>query len=334
MLRCRGISHEKESHKKQTMSDTKQKTGGGGGGAKRPRRQGGNGSDDDGDDAYHQAYARVRFHPIASSGRPGTPHCYFAESYAVEEIQDDDDKVVLDDDNDVSQQAELQRQQQQQKQQPPIKPHRQVVHKHANGLVIVTPGGPDWLSSASSLAAMTTASASASIPSPANATELETATKAADAEDMMMMTMTVESIDFKVKEAAVASQNAACKRKHQGKMLKGKRQVQQEAGVVRPNDVLAVVKVVVQKNKSSNSSSANNTDITDGDSNKQESPGAGAAASIQIPLSCCVWGTILERNHINLQQNPALLQHDPLLDGYLAVVLPTGPFPPPSSIVP
>lgn len=38
-----------------------------------------------------------------------------------------------------------------------------------------------------------------------------------------------------------------------------------------------------------------------------------------------VWGTILELNH---GVNATLLREDPLLDGYLAVILPTGPFPP------
>jgi hypothetical protein len=44
-----------------------------------------------------------------------------------------------------------------------------------------------------------------------------------------------------------------------------------------------------------------------------------------IPLHACVWGTLLELNHC---LTPEVLSDDPLLDGYLAVILPSGNFPP------
>ena len=44
-----------------------------------------------------------------------------------------------------------------------------------------------------------------------------------------------------------------------------------------------------------------------------------------IPLYACVWGTILE---LNTSLTPEILLDDPLLDGYLAVILPSGTFPP------
>jgi len=44
-----------------------------------------------------------------------------------------------------------------------------------------------------------------------------------------------------------------------------------------------------------------------------------------IPLRACVWGTILE---INQGLTPKVIMEDPLLDGYLAVILPSGRFPP------
>ena len=44
---------------------------------------------------------------------------------------------------------------------------------------------------------------------------------------------------------------------------------------------------------------------------------------LHIPAG--VWGTVLE---VNTNVTPKLLQDDPLLDGYLAVILPTGSFPP------
>jgi hypothetical protein len=44
-----------------------------------------------------------------------------------------------------------------------------------------------------------------------------------------------------------------------------------------------------------------------------------------IPLYACVWGNILE---LNQSLTPEVLVDDPLLDGYLAVILPSGNFPP------
>jgi hypothetical protein len=44
-----------------------------------------------------------------------------------------------------------------------------------------------------------------------------------------------------------------------------------------------------------------------------------------IHLCCAVWGTILE---VNETITPQLLMDDPLLNGFLAVILPAGPFPP------
>lgn len=44
-----------------------------------------------------------------------------------------------------------------------------------------------------------------------------------------------------------------------------------------------------------------------------------------LPLYACVWGTVLELNH---SLTADVLFDDPLLDGYLAVILPSGIFPP------
>ena len=102
---------------------------------------------------------------------------------------------------------------------------------------------------------------------------------------------TVESIQLLVKKADVASQSAASKRKQKAKMLRGKNV--QDA--VFPKDELATVTC------------------------------REAATTKSIPLRCCVWGSVLE---VNPNLTPQLLQEDPLLDGYLAVILPSGPFPP------
>ena len=48
----------------------------------------------------------------------------------------------------------------------------------------------------------------------------------------------------------------------------------------------------------------------------------------KIPVYANVWGEVVE---VNRKLTPRLLQKDPLLDGYIAIILPTGPFPPPSS---
>ena len=67
------------------------------------------------DDAVAKAYNGVKFTPIPSSGRPGTPHRFFRESYRVDFLPEDDDK--------------------QGKQHPP-----QIVHSHVNGLAVITAG--------------------------------------------------------------------------------------------------------------------------------------------------------------------------------------------------
>jgi len=98
----------------------------------------------------------------------------------------------------------------------------------------------------------------------------------------------MESIQVMADVADVASQSAGNKRKQKAKMLKGKN-VQDG---VSPTDPLATIK------------------LKDGK---------------EIQLRCCVWGSVIE---INPNLSPDLVREDPLLDGYLAVILPSGPFPP------
>jgi hypothetical protein len=45
----------------------------------------------------------------------------------------------------------------------------------------------------------------------------------------------------------------------------------------------------------------------------------------KLPIYSCVWGTILE---VNSELSVDTLLDDPLLDGYLAIILPSGEFPP------
>ena len=47
----------------------------------------------------------------------------------------------------------------------------------------------------------------------------------------------------------------------------------------------------------------------------------------KVEVKSCVLGTVLELNQ-NLQETPSLLVNDPLLDGFIAVIMPSGPYPP------
>ena len=170
--------------------------------------------------AFETAYEAWTFPSIESSGRPGTPHRYFKDSFQIISPQKTESN----------------------------KDHYQIIHRHANGLAIVTAG---------------------------------TLLKAHENQQ-------VQSIDWKQSVSTVANESAATKRKQQAKMLKGKA----TEGTVQPHHILAEITL-------------DNGTI--------------------VPLQAGVWGTILE---INQQLTPQLLMDDPLLDGYLAVILPSGPFPP------
>jgi len=112
---------------------------------------------------------------------------------------------------------------------------------------------------------------------------------------------TVKSIRFVAKEAPPCS--AAMKRKRQAKMLKGGKL----NDVVYPSTVLAEL-ILEDKH-------------FDKDNNREIEK-----RITTIPLHACVWGTIIELNRDTL--TPKLLLDDPLLDGYIAIILPSGKFPP------
>ena len=108
---------------------------------------------------------------------------------------------------------------------------------------------------------------------------------------------TIQSIEFCIDESPTC--NAAEKRKRQAKMLKGKTNIE---GVVTPSTVIAKLTVLSDSSDTSKSSQV-------------------------IPVYAGVWGAVLE---LNKTVSVDTLRNDPLLDGYLAVILPSGPFPPPS----
>jgi hypothetical protein len=105
---------------------------------------------------------------------------------------------------------------------------------------------------------------------------------------------TIKSVQMVAKEPP--SSSAAEKRKRQAKMLRGGK----VEHAVTPTTILAKLT------------------LGDDFGDRKED-------GIEISLYACVWGTIVELNE-NL--NPKILMEDPLLDGYLAVILPSGKFPP------
>mmetsp|Transcript_5789 Transcript_5789/g.11315 ORF Transcript_5789/g.11315 Transcript_5789/m.11315 type:complete len:271 (-) Transcript_5789:1843-2655(-) len=122
----------------------------------------------------------------------------------------------------------------------------------------------------------------------------------------------LKSIRFIAKEAAPCSN--AEKRKRQAKMLRGRGKVD-PTGTVSPSTVIA--ELIVEDKK---------TDEISGTEDVKE---IGKINTTIIPLRACVWGTILELNSGAL--TPQVLLDDPLLDGFIAIILPSGRFPPPAN---
>jgi hypothetical protein len=231
-------------------------------------------------DLYKIAYENVSFVPIPSTGRPGTPHSLFQESYTVHWKKEQNDGAVVGDDD----QVEV-------KDTPQQFP--QIVHKHANGLVIVTAGN-QFKNTASETAA---------------AAKL------------------IESVNYLIKEAPAL--NAGERRKIQSKMMHNKKITD---GVVNPSSIMCRVVTTAAAVVAADES----------DEKKNETNNSG------VPLYSCVWGAVMEINarllpallesetqeekikspNSSSAAEPNLLAKDPLLDGYLAIILPTGPFPP------
>jgi len=105
-----------------------------------------------------------------------------------------------------------------------------------------------------------------------------------------LLSKDVKDVKLMVQEAP-QGMSANERRKRQSKLLRGGTIADQQ-GLTSPNTVLAQVTLE-------------------------------NGVSLQIPAG--VWGTVLE---LKTNLTPRLLQEDPLLDGYLAVILPTGSFPP------
>lgn len=218
------------------------------------------------DDAYQLAYRGFAFTPVPSTGRPGTPHCFFAESYTVQyqEPPLGDDKGDDNDSNTIV----------------TTNVRNMRVHRHANGLCVVATNGLADRATGST----TTSTSSVSVSSVLTSQEPN------------------QTRAFQWRCQPVPDLSAAQKRKRVAAMLKQKPQQQPQQGAVRPTDPLVTV--------TDQTATAKETTI------------------YTTTYPAVVFGSVLE---VNTELTLDLLRQDPLLKGYLAVILPSGPFPPPPS---
>ena len=224
------------------------------------------------DDALEREYA-VTFSARPSSGRPATPHRHFESSYTCEG-RTASTSTGTDDTPGSASSSEHER--------------GQVIHRHANGLCVVTAG--DIIKKKCSASSAGSSSGSTG--------------------DASNTSVGVRQVEFRIAPAEGQSVGSK-RRKRMGKKTKKKKgsgnnggddgdgngdggdDVESSSGATRPSDVLAVVEL---------------------------------SCGTRIELNCCVLGTLLEIN-ARLLENPSLLLSDPLLDGYLAVILPQGRLP-------
>mmetsp|Transcript_17158 Transcript_17158/g.32490 ORF Transcript_17158/g.32490 Transcript_17158/m.32490 type:complete len:244 (-) Transcript_17158:2418-3149(-) len=210
----------------------------------------------------HRAlYHEVAFTERKSTGRPASPHRFFSKSYSVtlSSHQDSNDFLNLESSREEQSTGPIE--------------NGQIVHQHANSLVIVTAGYlvRDELRKRQSQQLLN---------------------KQGDALKIQR---------FQFQQSVFNSQSVGGKRKRPPRTVNGVGD-RDTPGMVRPSDNIAVVT------------------FTDG--------------SI-LDLKCCVAGTLLDINEkLSTSEDGAkqdgviagssLLIEDPLLDGYLAVIMPTG----------
>lgn len=136
----------------------------------------------------------------------------------------------------------------------------------------------------------------------------------------------MERIEFLVATADPCS--AGKRRKQQSKMLrKGNNNKNNAAskyqdnssgapndGVVAPDTILAKIHCRIDNTTSE----------------MNDRTGTTSTTTTTIPIYAGVWGSLLE---LHTGMTPAQLVQDPLLNGYVAVILPTGPFPPKECLI-
>ena len=106
--------------------------------------------------------------------------------------------------------------------------------------------------------------------------------------------ITVRAVRFQVEPTDSQTVGGKRKRKRLQNGNCGGKMKEKPKGVVEPKDTIAIVEL-------------SNGEILD--------------------VKAYVLGTLLEVN-TNLEEDPSLLLKDPLLDGYIGVIMPTGSFPP------
>jgi len=179
-----------------------------------------------------------------------------------------------------------------------------IVHQHVNGLVVVTAGTmfcskddePCIISQGTDNRQM------AADPDNDKARDIQSFEYPTEVQSANIE----HAVSTKSEDGNRTTLSAGEKRKLISKLVKGKKQVPHS---IRPNDTLAVVSTT----------------------------GGG-----KVELPSTVFGLVLELNKTLLSKNDeesnnvkmkSLLKEDPLLDGYLAIILPAGPFPPPENII-
>ena len=247
------------------------------------RKQPGNGSDDCNtqqqrkrkreNDLVSSLYKGMSFHKRISTGRPGTPHRYFDTSYdVIEEMEKTNDSSTQSTSNHGN----------------------QVLHRHLNGLCIVTAGN--------------ILERSIAFPPQKIADD--------DNDEDQNKNVEISKIKYLVK-ASKDSQSA------RGKMrVKKKKKKKQKHA---------------HTNTSSKEGDGNNpAESVEGDHDGTVSPHTPLCRITLsngkvVQLKCCVEGTVIETNHLFDDESNKIREiREPLLDGYLAVIMPTGGMFPPT----
>lgn len=362
--------------------------------------------------AYHEAYHNFHYIPIPSSGRPGTPHRFFDESYLVQ--YHDDIENINDDDpshDDVPTKKHRRHVDHKDDVTPSFHAHHatgMIVHKHVNGLVIITSGykfchDKNELSSGGEIGSVVDQTKQHDHVHDDNNNNIS----AYDHDNDCRLSV-YDRLTYHI-HPSTETMSTNAKRKQQSSMLKGtKKKI--DHGIIHPRDILMSIQYHhhhhhhKERNEHEQQPLDTNTKLSEL-SKQHDSTRAVTIPADPVVISqstendnvishdsdvvrnyhlpCCVFGTILETNAqllIQQQQQPnddgndrrchrpndddnnnnnichhddtssqqeeeassscstithchwkQLLQQDPLLSGYLAVVLPTGPFPPPSS---
>lgn len=301
---------------------------------KRSRRSKNNNNRNNIDDCY----SNVSYQERNSSGRPGSPHRYFEHSYDVSFLTDavvssaatvgTDEQIVVTAaasaatvDNEQHQQQ--QHQQQEEEQSTKTTAGQQVVHRHVNGLCIVTAGNVLQLA--------TTATTSLQEKPSSNADSREESQQ----QQQHQQTLAISSIKYLVK---VAPDAQSAKGKLRAKNKK-RRKNNNNSNINNDKNNSGSMK----KNNIDSSSQSQAEDINNYDGEVSPTDplcDVYLTNGTKITLQCCVHGTVIELNRRigdnndvgeeerNVESskrgggNASLLVTDPLLDGYLAVIMP------------